>query len=356
MSLLEIKNIHIKLGEFFLNNVSFSIEKGDYLNIIGPTGSGKTILLESIIGFWPPDKGQILVEGKDLTYEWPERRNIGIVYQDYALFPHFTVFDNIAYGLKKYQKSGIKNAVQQISSSLHIEHLLQRKPNTLSGGEQQRVALARALVVNPRLLLMDEPFSALDVQTRKEARLLLKQAIQNRNITVIHITHDLEDAWALANKVAVLRKGRLIQFGKLKDVFYQPECQFVADFVGTNIINCRVEGEMSDSSIVRVNGTTFTCQGTARQGDMVKVAIRPENIVVLKKVPSQETRPHFLKTTLIEIINEGNTYLLHLLSQDMIIKVLITQNAIEIADIKLGDCLYAKIGRNNARIACNANS
>ena len=169
MSLLAIQDLHIDLGEFYLKGISLSLERGDYLVIIGPTGAGKTILLESIIGFWRPDRGRIYLEGRDITDEPPEKRRIGIVYQDYALLPNFSVFKNIAYGLKKRQKQGVGEKVQAMAASLRIDHLLHRRPATLSGGEQQRVALARALIVEPRLLLMDEPFSALDPQTRREA-------------------------------------------------------------------------------------------------------------------------------------------------------------------------------------------
>lgn len=348
---LEIKDLHINLGEFFLRGVSFEVEKGDYLSIIGPTGAGKTILLESIIGFWTPDNGRIIVDGKDLTDEWPEKRRIGIVYQDYALFPHFTVFQNIAYGLKKIEKTGIEEKTRAIATSLHIAHLLHRKPGTLSGGEQQRVALARALVVNPRLLLMDEPFSALDQQTRKQARHILKTALKERGTTVIHITHDLDDAWALANKIAVMKDGKLIQFGTLKDVFQQPATPFIAEFVGANFFDGHVIHSSNGSSIVDVNGTRLTCRGAAPAGQKVKVAIRPENVMVVKTPPLQNAAANILKTTLTEITSEGNSCLLHLKSREIFIKVLVTPSALEMNSLQTGDSLYALIGRDTARIA-----
>ncbi|ACV24967.1 ABC transporter related [Methanocaldococcus fervens AG86] len=180
MSFLEIKNLSIDLGEFKLIDVNLEIEKGDYLTIIGPTGSGKSILLETIAGFYKPKNGKIFLEGEDITNLPPEKRNMSIVYQDYVLFPHKTVFENIAYGLKKKikDKDKIKEEVNRISELLNISHLLHRKPGTLSGGEQQRTALARALVVKPKLLLMDEPFSALDVKTKENLRKLVKKAVR----------------------------------------------------------------------------------------------------------------------------------------------------------------------------------
>ncbi|MBW1759339.1 MAG: ATP-binding cassette domain-containing protein, partial [Deltaproteobacteria bacterium] len=154
MSFLTIEDLHLNLGEFFLQEVFLSLQKGDYLAVLGPTGAGKTILLESIIGFWKPNKGQIYLEGENITGLLPEKRRIGIVYQDYALLPHFTVFKNIAYGLEKKEKKKetLGEKVREMAAALRIDHLLHRKPATLAGGEQQRVALARALIVEPRLL------------------------------------------------------------------------------------------------------------------------------------------------------------------------------------------------------------
>ncbi len=348
--LLEIEKLHISLGEFYLNGISFSLEKGDYLSIIGPTGSGKTILLESIIGFWKPDKGKIIVDGEDLTQELPEHRRIGIVYQDYALLPHFTVFKNIAYGLKKKQKHGIAEKVHALACSLHIDHLLERKPDTLSGGEQQRVALARALAVEPRLLLMDEPFSALDLQTRHVARQLLKQAIEERGTTVIHITHDLEDAWALANKVAVVKDGNLIQFGGLEDVFHRPVSQFIADFVGVNFLDGQIVQCTNGKSIVSVNGFELKSWDEAPVGSRVKVAIRPENIVVLKAPQSPDSTQNLLKTTLIKIVNQGNTLMLYLKSWETIIRVLLTHNALGLFPLLSGETIYAGIHQDHVKI------
>jgi molybdate transport system ATP-binding protein len=348
---LEIENLHIRLGEFYLKGISLELGKGDYLSIIGPTGSGKTILLESIIGFWTPDKGRIIIDGEDLTRELPERRRIGIVYQDYALLPHFTVFKNIAYGLKKIQKQGIAEKVNELAACLHIDHLLHRKPDTLSGGEQQRVALARALVVEPRLLLMDEPFSALDLQTRHEARRLLKQAIQDRGTTVIHITHDLEDAWALANKIAVVKEGHLIQFGGLEEVFHRPVSQFIADFVGVNILDGHILECANGKSIVRVNGFHLRSRDPAPVGSDVKVAIRPENIMVLKIAPPEmDVTQNMLEATLIGRVNQGNTLMLQLKSRETLINVLVTPNAVGMLTLKEGDNVYALIRQDNVRI------
>ena len=265
MSFVAIEDLHIDLGEFTLEGISLSLERGDYLTIIGPTGAGKTIFLESIVGFWQPDRGHIILNGKDITRELPENRHIGIVYQDYALLPHMTVYQNIAYGLKKHKPENMGAAIRKMAQSLHIDHLLHRKPATLSGGEQQRAALARVLIVEPQLLLMDEPFSALDRQTRRRARILLKEAVRERATTVIHITHDLDDAWAFADKLAVFRKGRLLQFGPMRSVFNRPQSRFVAEFVGAGFFSGTVVSRQNGCSRIDFGDMSLSSRDRARR-------------------------------------------------------------------------------------------
>jgi molybdate transport system ATP-binding protein len=350
MSFLSIEDLSINLGEFHLKGISFGLDKEDYLTIIGPTGAGKTILLESIIGFWKPDAGRILLEDMDITHELPEKRRIGIVYQDYALLPHFTVFKNIAYGLRKIEKHFSKDKIVDIASSLGIDHLLHRKPTTLSGGEQQRVALARALIVEPRLLLMDEPLSALDPKTRRETRILLKRAIKQRGTTVIHITHDMKDAWALANKVAIFREGEMLQFGTLEEVFKRPRSEFIADFVGATILSGMVEEHDNGVSRVSVNGFNIFSLDHAKPGEKVKIAIRPEDIIVTKTLPREISAQNILEARLDEIIREGNTCVLKLVSHNSCLDVLVANNAVDRLNLQCGDEVYAVIKGANVRI------
>ncbi len=231
--ILEIENLCVDLGEFKLNGVSLKADRGDYIVIIGPTGSGKSIVLETVAGFYKPIRGKIRLEGRDITFLPIEKRNVSIVYQDHALFPHMSVFENIAYGLKKKERNSsiVREEVRKIAKILGISHLLHRKPDTLSGGEQQRVAIARALVVKPKLLLMDEPFSALDVKTRENLRKLVKKAVKKYDTTVLHVTHDFEDVFSLANEVAVMKDGEIVQTGRPEEIFSRPLNDFVADFV-----------------------------------------------------------------------------------------------------------------------------
>lgn len=350
MSFLCVQDLSINLGEFHLQGVSFCLDKADYLTIIGPTGAGKTILLESIIGFWKPDSGRIFLEKKDITEELPEKRRVGIVYQDYALLPHFTVFKNIAYGLKKIDKTNIKEKVHEISASLGIDHLLHRKPATLSGGEQQRTALARALIVKPKLLLMDEPLSALDPKTRQETRLLLKHAIKERGTTVIHITHDMKDVWALATKVAMFREGHMLQFGSVDQVFNRPKSEFIADFVGATIFDGNVVEKKDGVSAIRVNGFNLYSLDDAEPGTDVKVAIRPEDIIVTKTRPREISAQNILASTLEEIISQGNTCVLKLASQNICLDVLVANNAVDRLQLRCGDDVYAIIKGANVRI------
>jgi molybdate transport system ATP-binding protein len=352
MTCLQIKNLEIDLGEFHLQNIFFTLQQGDYLTIIGPTGAGKTILLESIIGFWKPIKGQIYLEGHEITDELPEKRQIGIVYQDYALLPHFTVFQNIAYGLKKKErnKAKIRQSVNELATALKIAHLLHRKPGTLSGGEQQRVALARALIVEPKLLLMDEPLSALDRQTRRETRHLIRQVIQERQITVIHITHDLNDAWVLANKVAIFKKGRLLQFGSLDEVLHCPRSNFVANFVGTTVLDGIVDADHGGIRTVRSNGFQLVTLDTAEIGEEVKIAIRPENIRISPEKPQSTRDQSVVKMQLVEIIKEGKTSTVSLRTDVTLLDVLVSNNAVDYIGLKQGDTVYAIFHASHVRI------
>ncbi|MBI4814337.1 MAG: ATP-binding cassette domain-containing protein, partial [Methanobacterium sp.] len=212
---LKVRNLSVDLGQFQLDNVNLDLEKNDYLVIIGPTGSGKSVLLETIAGFFSPDEGEIFLEGKEITSLNPEDRGISIVYQDYVLFPHMDVFDNIAYGLKKKTKDNklIKSVVSEIAELLKIDHLLHRNPETLSGGEKQRAAIARSLVVKPNILLMDEPFAALDVNTHSYLTSLIKNVITKQHTTCIHVSHNFNDVYNLVEHVAVMKEGKILQQG-----------------------------------------------------------------------------------------------------------------------------------------------
>ncbi len=354
MSYLSIENLSINLGEFSLKSLNLELDQGDYAVIIGPTGSGKSILLECIIGFFKPDNGKILLEGRNIVNDLPEKRGIGIVYQDYALLPHLTVFQNIAYGLRKVDKEIVKHKVKEMAASLKIDHLLNRKPDTLSGGEQQRTALSRSLVVNPRLLLMDEPFSALDPGTRREIRQLLCDVIDKTCTTVIHVTHDMKDLWVLADKTAVLRKGRIIQFGKVRDIFERPANKIVADFVGASFFEASVESKTEHETCLKVDGFNILSRDDADVGENVQIAVRPEEIMLYDTPPEKINGDNLFKIKVKNIKCEGELWALNVNIGNTLLSVNSTRNMMADLYPKPGDTLYARIGTDRVRIVREA--
>ncbi len=242
--MLKIEDIDVRLGDFRLNKISLHVKPGTYMALLGPTGTGKTVLLETIAGVYQPHSGRVFINGKDVTSVAPEKRNLGIVYQDYALFPHLTVFHNIAFGLRMrgMVKPQIEAAVSEMAGFLEIAHLLNRHPRRLSGGERQRVALARALVMKPHALLLDEPLSALDRATRNRIQNELKRIHAELGVTIIHITHNLSEAFFLADRLAVMKNGRILQEGPPDEVCTRVKDRCVAELVGIeNLIAATVE-------------------------------------------------------------------------------------------------------------------
>ncbi|RUM33569.1 MAG: Fe3+/spermidine/putrescine ABC transporter ATP-binding protein [Archaeoglobus sp.] len=354
MALLEVKNLSIDLGEFHLRNISLTVEKKDYLAVIGPTGSGKSVLLEAIAGFYPTKAGRIILDGRDITTLPPEKRGISIVYQDFMLFPHLNVFDNIAFGLRKITSSKveIEREVKTIAEKLHIDHIFHRKVSTLSGGEKQRVAIARALVVRPRILLMDEPFSALDEKTRENLRAIVKKAVREydtiHDTAVVHVTHDFEDVFALANKVVVMNAGKVVQIGTVEDIFCKPTSDFVADFVGTNFVRGKVL-ESSDITAVRVGNVVIYTTDVAKPGIEVTLSIRPEAIILAREL-GESSAQNILPARVMKIRKRGHLLWLILDVDGLMLRAVITPNAAELLGIKEGVKLYTMFKASNVRV------
>jgi sulfate transport system ATP-binding protein len=247
---IEVCNISKTFGTFTaLKNVTLTIPTGKLVALLGPSGSGKTTLLRIIAGLETPDQGTILFHGEDATEKNPKDRSVGFVFQHYALFRHMTVFENIAFGLRvrpknlRFSEKEIQEKVHTLLQLVHLDGLASRYPTQLSGGQRQRVALARALAVEPRILLLDEPFGALDAKVRKELRRWLRRLHDDRNISSIFVTHDQEEALEVADLIIVLNEGRIEQIGAPEDVYHQPANPFVYHFLGNvNLFHGRVEG------------------------------------------------------------------------------------------------------------------
>ena len=234
-SMIELRDLTIKYGDFTaVNQISVTIQDGEFFTFLGPSGCGKTTTLRSISGFEKTAGGQILVDGADISRLLPEERNIGFVFQNYALFPSMTVYENIAFGLrvKKTSKAFVKSKVECIAEKLGIEAHLGKKISELSGGQQQRIAVARALVVEPRILLMDEPLSNLDAKLRISMREEIKRLQSDLKITTIYVTHDQEEALAISDRIAVFNQGTVEQIGDPGMIYHQPATPFVAEFIG----------------------------------------------------------------------------------------------------------------------------
>ena len=278
--MIRIENIIKNLGDFSLKDVSLDIDDGEYMVILGPTGAGKTILLETIAGIYRPDKGRIYRNDIDITDLPPRLRNTGMVYQDYMLFPHLSVKRNISFGLKqkKGKRSEPVTKVEELAELLGISHLLERYPGTLSGGEKQRVAIARALIVEPEILLLDEPLSALDDETTDRLQDELRRIHTVMHTTMLHVTHSFNEAFLLGSRMAVMNKGEIIQVGEPEDVFRKPVSRFVAEFLGVRNVFSGIAVIEGESSYINVNGLRIA-SSNLREGD-IQMCIRPEDILI----------------------------------------------------------------------------
>jgi spermidine/putrescine ABC transporter ATP-binding subunit len=252
MADVELREITKKFGEFTaVDNISLNVNEGEFMSFLGPSGCGKTTTLRMIAGFEEPTEGSVCIKGKRVNEEPPYMRNIGMVFQNYALFPHKTVFNNIAYGLKmrKVDKNEIARRVKEALEVVRLSGFGDRKPNQLSGGQQQRVALARALVIKPDVLLLDEPLSNLDAKLRKEMRIETKRIQEEIGITAIYVTHDQTEALSMSDRIAIIENGRLVQLGIPKDIYEYPQGSFVADFMGeSNKIKGKIVSVNEDES------------------------------------------------------------------------------------------------------------
>ena len=296
---LELKEIKKSFteGEAVLDNISLEISKGEFITLLGSSGCGKTTTLRIIAGLEQPDAGSVWLDGREVTGLEPNQRDVNTVFQNYALFPHMNVAENIGYGLKlkKVPKSEIRKKVSQMLELVQLEGYEKRKPSELSGGQKQRVAIARALVNNPKVLLLDEPLGALDLQLRRAMQIELKHLQKKLGITFIYITHDQEEAINMSDRIAVMRDGRIEQIGTPDEIYNHPKTSYVATFVGNaNILHGAAERIQGENAIVKIgNDRVIVKLETSQQntedtgvkqylsaGEKVTLAVRSENILL----------------------------------------------------------------------------
>ncbi len=289
--MLKLDGVFKAWKKFELTDVNLQVATGEYLVILGPTGAGKTLLLETIVGFHTPDRGRILLDGRSVAGTPPEKRGIGYVPQNCVLFPHMTAKKNIEFGLKVRGIEGVKrkDKVDRVIEALGLKRLENRFPATLSGGERQKVALARVLAIEPRLILLDEPLSSVDADTKRGLRYELRRIHRELHVAVIHVTHDQMEAFSLAEKVAVMRDGRIVQMGNVADVFNDPTDEFVARFLGyENVFEAKVKQSGGGFSLLESGRLVFKAAVDVKS-EACMVGVRPEDVVLGRTQPSDVT-------------------------------------------------------------------
>ncbi|HSE28169.1 MAG TPA: ABC transporter ATP-binding protein [Gemmatimonadales bacterium] len=314
--MIRLEGLTVQSGPFALADVTFDVPPSGYGLVIGPTGSGKTTLLEAIAGHLRPRAGRVLLDGRDASDLPPEARGVGFVYQQYHLFPHLTVAENIAYGLRRVP-AGRRERVASLAAMLGITDLLGRTVHRLSGGEQQRVAIARALAPRPRVLLLDEPFAALDPATRRSLRRELRALHEREGTTTLQVTHDFDEALRLGERVAVLAEGRIAQAGTPEEVFRHPNSAFVARFIGAgNVIPGTVRWsaappEGGQAGAATFDAGAFVLDVLAEEDGPAHAVLRPEDLTLSRQIPEGSARNH-LRATVVQLERTGPVTFVHL--------------------------------------------
>lgn len=310
MSGVKLDNIVKSYGSTVaVNDVSLDIKEGEFLTLLGPSGCGKTTTLRLISGFIQPTSGAIHFGDKNVTGIAPQHRQIGMVFQDYALFPHLTVSENIGFGLveRRYEKAAIKTRVDELLALIKLEEAADRYPSEISGGQAQRVAVARAVAHPPSVLLMDEPLGALDLKLRETMQTELRRIQQELGITAVYVTHDQSEAMNMSDRIVVMNAGIIEQIGTPKGIYSDPQSVFVANFIGqVNILNCNITAQADKTTELDYHGQKITAQNekSLRQGTAIFLAIRPEDIKITARVTGKSQNS--LKGVVSEALFSGN--------------------------------------------------
>lgn len=353
---LQIKHVAKQFDDVFaVDDVSLDIQQGEIFALLGSSGSGKSTLLRMLAGFEQPTSGQIMLAGTDIVGLAPYERPINMMFQSYALFPHLTVWDNIAFGLRRdgLPKAEIDTRVTQMLELVQLKPYAKRKPHQLSGGQQQRVALARSLAKRPKLLLLDEPLGALDAKLRERTQLELVDIIEKVGVTCVLVTHDQEEAMTMATRIGVMSEGKILQIGRPSEIYETPNCRFVADFIGSvNLFKGTVDVDEPDHVVV----TSPECRHyvshgiTGTSGMTLHVAVRPEKITIQQGPPLDEEREspeqvgfNIAQGVIKDLAYLGNltTYHVHLDGGNTVVKVTHTNAARHDAtQLTWGDHVY----------------
>ncbi len=341
MSSVVLKGIEKSYSGFqALRDINLTVAGGEFLTLLGASGSGKTTLLNVVAGMIAPDRGSVVIGDRDVTSVPPRQRGLGMVFQSYALVPHMSVFDNIAFPLRIRRMSAqeIKERVGKILDIVQLGHIAQRKPRELSGGQQQRVAIARCLVYQPPVILMDEPLGALDKKLREQLQQEMRRIHQDMGVTILYVTHDQEEALFLSDRICLMRNGMIEQLGSPRELYFKPSNAFVADFIGeSNLLRCEAEGEGRVK--LAASGQSIRVMGEADQsiGSDGRLMIRPDKVKVLA---NGESAPNEISGVVEEIAFVGETLRYSVRSSDEVITVKMpAQNAAGLAagtEIRLG--------------------
>ena len=344
--MIQIHGLSKNFQDFSLKNIDLDIYEGEYFVLLGPTGSGKTLLIESIAGLHNPKSGSIRIDDLDVTDMTPEKRGVGYVPQDYALFPFLSVKENIEFGMKvkKYSKTMIDKRLNELSNMFGLDGLLHRNTFTLSGGESQRVAMARTLAVNPKVLLLDEPLSALDPRTQQKLSIELKELHRKLKITTIHVTHNFEEAVSLGKRIGVMDNGRIVQVGPPEEIFRKPKSKFVAEFVGDDNLFRGISevNKCKKLSLVNISGINSNISSTTKKHGLVHVFIRPEDI----KLSKYKSKKHFSDSDLnvlegrIEEVEPKGIFTKVMVDVGVFISIFLTRRSYIEKEIKKRDQVY----------------